>query len=39
MYDSHASRMFVVAIDVVKKTEVSRTRVGVRCTNPVVAYE
>jgi len=39
MYDSHASRVFVVAIDALKQTEVSRTQVGARCTNAVVAYE
>jgi len=30
---------YVVLIDVMDRREVSRTRVGARCTNAVVAYE
>lgn len=29
----------VVAIDVLRQTELTRTEVGARCTNPVVSYE
>lgn len=39
MYDSDIERMFVVAIDVFEQREITRTRVGARCTNVVVAYE
>lgn len=39
MYDFGAEHTYLVAIDVLGQKEVSRTRLGARCTNPVVAYE
>ena len=32
-------RTYVVAIDVLRQSEVSRTGIGANCTNPVLAYE
>lgn len=39
MFDSDVEHTYVVAIDVLRQTEVSRTEFGANCTNPVTAYE
>ena len=39
MFGYGFKRTYVVAIDVLRQTELTRTEVGVRCTNPVVRYE
>ena len=39
MFGFGFERTYVVVIDVLQQEEVTRTEVGMKCTNPVVAYE